>query len=349
MEKWIVLFLAFLLLTGCSVSETLNSSDSGPSPSEATTEADRSLEEIAVNLQAPWAINKVGDEFYISERPGTVAHIDANGRLTRQEVDFHNALSRAAEAGFLGFVLKPDFPESQEAYAYYVYEKDGRSLNKVVVLTLDREIWRETQVLIDSVPTGNVHHGGRLELDEDGTLYATVGDASTPELAQDPASVNGKILRLNDYNEFEIYSMGHRNPQGLAWSEGNLYASEHGQNANDEINKIEEGRNYGWPVIEGTESEEGMEAPFYTTGSAETWAPSGIAVQDGLLYVASLRGAAIQVIDLESGELIDSIDGFGRIRDTYADGDELYFITNNTDGRGNPDHDDDKLYRMTIE
>lgn len=349
MKKWIFPFLILLFLSGCNASDSSNSTDPAQPSSSGSESAENPLTEIAANLEAPWAINKIEDEFFISERPGTVAHIDANGQLTRQEVEFSDALSTAAEAGFLGFVLKPDFPTSQEAYAYYVYEEDGRSLNKVVVLSLDNGVWQETDVLIDSVPTGNVHHGGRLELNEDGTLYATIGDASNPELAQDPASPNGKILRLNDYNEFEIYTMGHRNPQGLAWNNNDMYASEHGQNANDEINKIEEGRNYGWPLIEGNDSEEGLESPFFTTGSADTWAPSGIAIQDDLLYVATLRGEAIQVIDLETGEPINSITGYGRIRDVLSDGEYIYFITNNTDGRGSPAEDDDKLYRMTVE
>ncbi|RNF40458.1 PQQ-dependent sugar dehydrogenase [Planococcus salinus] len=344
MKKWMVSSLFFLMLTGCN---SLGNTE--PSSGGTPENTDNELEEIATNLETPWSINKVGEEFYISERPGTVAHIDADGQLTRQEVAFSDNVSNAAETGFLGFALKSDFSESQEAYAYYVYERDGRSFNKIVVLSLEEGSWQETDVLIDSVPTGNVHHGGRLELDNNGVLFATIGDASHPELAQDPASVNGKILRLNEYNEFQIYSMGHRNPQGLAWSGDDLYASEHGQSADDEINKIEEGQNYGWPLIEGNESEEGLESPFFTTGADETWAPSGIAIQDGLLYVATLRGEAIRVIDLETAEPVDSIDGFGRIRDVLSDGDDLYFITNNTDGRGDPAQDDDKLYRMSVE
>ena len=334
MRKILVPPLSLLLLAGCN--------NAAPNPEEATAP----FEAVATDLEAPWAINKTGDEFYISERPGSVAHIAEDGTMTRQEVNFSDALSGAAEAGFLGFVLKEDFEESQEAYGYYVYERDGDDYNKIVTLLLEGGRWRENRVLLEGIPTGNVHHGGRLELNPDGTLFATIGDASTPELAQDLGSVNGKILKLNTSNEFEIYSHGHRNPQGLVWDEETMYASEHGQSANDEINIIEEGNNYGWPTIEGDESEEGMESPFFTTGSDDTWAPSGIDMHDGSLYVAALRGTAIKVLDPETAEVLDSIEGFGRVRDVYSDGDSLYFISNNTDGRGTPAEGDDKLYKL---
>ncbi|TWT07735.1 PQQ-dependent sugar dehydrogenase [Planococcus sp. CPCC 101016] len=334
MRKILTPSLSLLLLAGCN--------NAAPNPDEATAP----FEEVATGLETPWSINKIGDEFYISERPGTVAYINADGDLMRQEVNFSDSISGAAEAGFLGFVLKQDFEESQEAYGYYVYERDGQDYNKIVTLLLEDGQWQENEVLLEGIPTGNVHHGGRLELDSDGTLFATIGDASTPDLAQDLGSVNGKILRLNASNEFEIYSHGHRNPQGIAWDNDTMYASEHGQSANDEINIIEEGNNYGWPIIEGTESEEGMESPFYTTGSNETWAPSGIATHNDSLYVAALGGTAIKVMDLDNAEVTDSIEGFGRVRDVYSDGDSLYFITNNTDGRGSPADNDDKLYKL---
>jgi glucose/arabinose dehydrogenase len=333
-KKLLSPFLFLIVLAGC------NDAPANPEEANVATEA------IASGLDTPWSINKINDEFYISERPGTVAHISADGKVTHQPVQFSDSLSNAAEAGFLGFVLAQDFEQSRQAYGYYVYEDNGRSFNKIARFEQENGAWRETDVLLEDIPTGSVHHGGRLELDENGVLFATIGDASEPELAQDLASVNGKILRLNERDEFEIYSHGHRNPQGIAWTEDAMYASEHGQSANDEINIIEEGNNYGWPVIEGNATEEGMESPFFTTGSDETWAPSGIAVQDGLLYVAALRGTAVKVIDLETGEVADSYEGFGRVRDVLSDGEDIYFVTNNTDGRGTPSENDDQLYRL---
>ena len=337
MKKFVWPILSVALLAAC------NNAPAKPEEATAPTEA------IAEGLDSPWSINKINDEFYISERPGTVAHVDAEGAVSRQQVNFSDPLSDAAEAGFLGFVLAQDFEESRQAYGYYVYERDGRSFNKIVRLQLEGEAWQETDVLIEGIPTGNVHHGGRLEIDEDGALFATVGDASEPDLAQDLGSVNGKILKLNDSDDFLIYSSGHRNPQGIAWDGEDMYASEHGQSANDEINIINEGDNYGWPTIEGEETAQGLVTPYFTTGSDDTWAPSGLAIQDGLLYIAALRGTAVKVIDLETGEVADSIEGFGRVRDVHSDGQDIYFITNNTDGRGTPSDGDDKLYRLTNE
>lgn len=334
MNKLLFPLFSLIIITGC------NNAPAKPEEATAPTQS------IASSLETPWSINKIKDEFYISERPGTVAYVDADGNVTHQPVEFSDSLSGAAEAGFLGFVLAEDFEDTAHAYGYYVYEQDGNSYNKIARFKLDAGKWIETDVLLEGIPTGNVHHGGRLKIAEDGALYATIGDASEPDLAQDMGSVNGKILRLNENDEFLIYSSGHRNPQGIAWENGTMYASEHGQSANDEINVIEEGNNYGWPLIEGTAEQEGLEPPFYTTGSGDTWAPSGIAVNDGLLYVAALRGTALKVIDLESGEVIDSIEGFGRVRDVYTDGEEVYFITNNTDGRGTPSEGDDKLYML---
>lgn len=214
-------------------------------------------------------------------------------------------------------------------------------------MKLEGDAWSETAILLEDIPTGNVHHGGRLEFDEDGTLFATIGDASDPDLAQDPDAVNGKILKLNESGVFETYTLGHRNPQGIAWHDGDMFVAEHGQSANDEINQIEEGKNYGWPLIEGMETESGLETPLFTTGDDETWAPSGIAAHNGLLYIAALRGTAIKILDLETNELVDSIEGFGRVRDVFSDGEALYFITNNTDGRGTPTEGDDKLYQLS--
>ncbi len=305
-------------------------------------------EKIAVNLIAPWSIDFDGDYFFISERDGTVVKVWDNGKMLREDVLLSSPLAKVAESGLLGFVLKKDFLESHEAYAYYTYDLEGVPVNRIVTLQYDGASWLEKEILLDGIVSGPVHHGGRLALSPEGVLYATIGDGAIPDSAQDTDSFNGKTIRLNEDNSFEIVSIGHRNSQGLAWDErGVLYASEHGQTANDEINKIEEGHNYGWPIIEGTQSGDGMDSPLITSGTGETWAPSGMTFHKGLLYVAALRGEAILVIDPLEAKLIKKIEGFGRIRDVFSDGESLYFITNNTDGRGIPSVGDDVLYRLS--
>ena len=222
------------------------------------------------------------------------------GKLFANKVELEKELSQAAEAGLMGFVLSPDFNESNRAYAFYTYEDQTGRFNRIVSLRLENNVWKEENVLLDKIPSGNFHHGGRIKIGPDGKLYATAGDALQSPLAQDVNSLAGKILRMNldgtipndnPYPNSYVYSYGHRNPQGITWApDGTMYASEHGNRANDEINKIEPGVNYGWPEIEGFEEREGMVTPIFTSGSNNTWAPSGMSYYNGKLYVAALRG-----------------------------------------------------------
>lgn len=361
MKKLIVVSILLLILSGC----TLKKEETKPKQDEVTnspieeviiTQGDSALV-VASNLNIPWSITKHNDTFYITERNGNIVKIE-NEKVTRQQVKLEKRLSDAAEAGLMGFVLTPDFETSNKAFAYYTYEDSSGQFNRIVTLRFIDGVWEEVDVLVDKIPSGRVHHGGRLKIGPDGKLYATTGDALKSFIAQDLKSLGGKILRMNldgsipEDNPFPnsyVYSYGHRNPQGLAWTEDKtMYASEHGNSQNDEINRIEAGKNYGWPIIEGNQSRNDMETPIFTSGNETTWAPSGIAYYDGKLYVATLRGEALKVFDLETGKVRDVISDLGRIRDVLIEGDTLYFITNNTDGRGNPQQQDDKLYQIKI-
>lgn len=362
MKAFIPIIIIAFFITGCSPKQ--------PQPPKVTeqlaetsvyqtieTTANIQLEEIATNLQIPWSIEKVGETFYLSERRGNIVKVE-NGQTERQQVQFEKPLATAQEAGFLGFVLAPDFLQSNEAYGYYTYVDNSGQLNRIVRLKLEENRWTEVEVLLDKIPSGRVHHGGRLKIGPEGMLYATTGDALQSSIAQDVNSLGGKILRLqldgkipsdNPFPNSYVFSYGHRNPQGLAWaSDGTLYASEHGNQANDEINRIEKGENYGWPIIEGTEQSESMIPPLFTSGPNKTWAPSGMAYFNNKLYVAALRGNAILEFNLNTMEQSEVVNNLGRIRDIYIEGDDLYFITNNTDGRGTPFENDDKLYRISL-
>ncbi|WP_425255512.1 PQQ-dependent sugar dehydrogenase [Mammaliicoccus sciuri] len=316
----------------------------------------KGIETVAQGLDTPWSIARSNDVFYLSERPGKIIKIDGN-KKTEQQVDLDKEVSTAAEAGLLGFVLAPDFKDSQEAYAYYTYEDNGQ-FNRIVKLKLENDTWKEEEVLIDKIPSGQYHHGGRLKIGPDDKLYATTGDASDEQNAQDKDTLGGKILRINldgskpkdnPMSNSYVYSYGHRNPQGIVWTpDGLMYASEHGNQANDEINEIKEGHNYGWPVIEGNEENNNMETPIFTSGSDDTWAPSGIAFKDGIIYSAALRGEGIMKFDVEKDEMKKVATKYGRIRDVYIVNNELYFVSNNTDGRGNPSQNDDKMYKVSL-
>ncbi|MDQ0154387.1 glucose/arabinose dehydrogenase [Robertmurraya andreesenii] len=344
------------LLTACT---TGNSNEEIQQvESQETIVTKDSIEVLAENLQVPWSMNKRGDTFYISERTGHIMKV-VGDEQSRQKVVLKKPLATAAEAGLLGFVLAPDFSNTGKAFAYYTYQDDFGQYNRIVTLKLENDVWEEEELLLDKIPSGQYHHGGRLKIGPDGKLYATTGDAATdPVIAQDVKSLGGKILRMeldgsipadNPFANSHVYSFGHRNPQGLAWTEeGLLYESEHGPSAHDEINLLKKGGNYGWPTIIGDEKRAGVESPLFQSGADMTWAPSGMAYHNGKLYVATLRGNAVREFDLETGKTKEVISGLGRIRDVLIEDGILYFVSNNTDGRGTPDKNDDKLYRVEL-
>ena len=163
----------------------------------------------------------------------------------------------------LGIVLDPTFDENHYLYLYYTYSEFLTNYNKVVRFTEKNNRLFDELVLLDKIPGAGIHDGGRIKFGPDGKLYITTGDAANGSLAQDLNSLAGKILRINpdgtmpNDNPFEdspVFSYGHRNPQGLDLNpfSGKLVAAEHGQNAHDEINVVESGKNYGLPIVVGS-------------------------------------------------------------------------------------------------
>jgi glucose/arabinose dehydrogenase len=223
-------------------------------------------------------------------------------------------------------------------------------------------------IIIENIPGGQFHDGGRLAFGPDDLLYVTTGDAGQSDNAQATTSLAGKILRLTDSGDIPAenpftnatYSFGHRNPQGIAWdNQGRLWSSEHGpsgtQTGNDEINLIAVGGNYGWPVIVGNQTKEGMIAPMVESGRSDTWAPGDIAVVNDLVLFTGLRGTALYTARIVGNRLVDltaHFDGeYGRLRVAVVDstGEWLYLTTSNTDGRGSKRAGDDKLIRVSLE
>jgi glucose/arabinose dehydrogenase len=318
---------------------------------------------LAENLEVPWAIDVAEDgRVFFTERPGTIRVIE-NGALLQDPVAFIN-VEQNGESGLLGLALHPDFAENHLLYIYHTYSNGSAVLNKVVMLTERDNQIIESQVVIDGIPAADRNDGGRIRFGPDGMLYIATGDARQQELAQNGGSLAGKILRLNpdgtipEDNPFEgspVYSYGHRNVQGLAWHPvtGDLYASEHGAEGNDEINLIRPGANYGWP-IEVCDAER-FEEPIVCFSPAIAPAGMAFAASDRLGYqddilLAALKAQHLRLIELESGTETNVLTGFGRIRDVVEAPDgSLYLLTSNRDGRAIPDQSDDKILRITGE
>ncbi|MBF0708929.1 PQQ-dependent sugar dehydrogenase [Alkalihalobacillus hwajinpoensis] len=343
------LLCALLLVTACS------SNDPNSSSSDGADEETKIESAYIENLNVPWEIVQTGETFYLTERSGKIAKFDNS--LERQTIQLTKPVHSEGEGGLLGMAIAEDFSQSKVAYLYHTYLEGGNTFNRVVKLKLTEDTWEETDELLANIPGSQFHNGGRLKIGPDGMLYITTGDAGEPELAQDKDSLAGKILRMdlegnvpedNPFNDSYVYSYGHRNPQGLAWNEeGQLFSSEHGQSAHDEINQIEAGNNYGWPVIEGDEIADGMVQPIYHSGD-DTWAPSGMVFQDDKLYVACLRGEEIRSFELKGqGTTVESED-IGRVRSLLLDEDILFAITNNKDGRGDPVKEDDRMVKVRL-
>ncbi|MFB5647162.1 MAG: PQQ-dependent sugar dehydrogenase, partial [Candidatus Nitrosomaritimum yanchengensis] len=331
------------------------------------------VETVADNLDIPWSIAWAPDgTVFFTERSGHLRVIQSGDLL--EEAIFSLDVG-GVEGGLLGVALDPNYKENHFIYLYYTYNDFLSTQNKVVRYVESDLTLSEDKVLIDGIPGGPFHDGGRIEFGPDGKLYITTGDAGNAGLAQDKNSVAGKILRINSdgsipednpFTDSPIYSYGHRNPQGIDWDQfGNLVATEHGPSgwrgvAHDEINLIVPGGNYGWPDIIGEETMDGLISPILQSGD-DTWAPSGAEFYDGdkipqwvgKYFVATLLGNHLHMIDfdLEKNIVISNqklfTGEFGRLRDvkTGPDG-YLYVLTSNQDGRGSPKANDDKIFRI---
>lgn len=372
-----------MLLAGCALLEegvppTGGSAPSPAAPSQAST-ASPAVEAsdfpyrakvLAEGLQLPWELAFAADgRIFFTERPGKLRVIE-NGKV-RETPLLELPSTGLGEGGLLGLALDPKFAENGTAYVYQTYRNGDAVKNRVLRLSIKQDAAAVDSTLLDDIPGSSTHNGGRLKFGPDGLLYITTGDAANRELAQQKDSLAGKILRLapdgsvpgdNPFPGSPVYSWGHRNPQGLAWhpDTGALYSSEHGQSAHDELNLIMPGANYGWPLIQGSETDTRggvvLTPPIAHSGD-KTWAPSGMAFLTqgpwrGQLLVAALSGQQLLHVVPENNGRSASVSGlyreeWGRLRNIVEGPDgTLYILVGNRDGRGSPQENDDKLIAL---
>ncbi|WP_424467118.1 PQQ-dependent sugar dehydrogenase [Pseudoclavibacter helvolus] len=318
---------------------------------------------VTTGLVAPWSVVELetGD-FLVSERDsGQILEVSADGSSANRVVTTIEEVEAGGEGGLLGLALAGTSDDDEQwLYAFYTAASDNRIVRFPVSWEGGLGVGAP-EVIVDGIAKASNHNGGRLAIGPDGYLYASTGDASQTQLSQDQNSLNGKILRMeldgspvadNPFGNL-VYSMGHRNPQGLAFDgAGGLWASEFGQNTWDELNKIEPGGNYGWPAVEGQGSDPAFLNPVlqWPTGEAS---PSGLTFTRDTLFMAGLGGERLWRIAIpEASEATDEalyVDEFGRLRDAVVTSSgTLLVLTNNTDGRGSPRAGDDTLLEFTL-
>ncbi|MGA5796717.1 PQQ-dependent sugar dehydrogenase [Streptomyces cellulosae] len=371
---------ALLLAAGCSSDDgappekDAAASSAAPPPSSPSGKAEETppakgsvsvVRTVATGLDSPWGLAPVGDgDLLVSSRDeATITRIDGEtGKKT--ELGEVPGVAAEGEGGLLGIVLSPDFASDHMIYAYFTSASDNRIVR---MLYNGRKPAGEQLGAPDTVfrgiPKGVIHNGGRIAFGPDRMLYAGTGETGDTGLAQDKKSLGGKILRLtpdgepapgNPFPGSPVYSYGHRNVQGLAWDrQQRLFASEFGQNTWDELNAVAPGDNYGWPEAEGHADEGGFHNPIAQWSTADA-SPSGIAYAEGSVWMAGLRGERLWRIPLKGTEASAKPQAFlegeyGRLRTVVAaGGDRLWLVTSNTDGRGGPEAEDDRVLELKV-
>ncbi|MPV36981.1 PQQ-dependent sugar dehydrogenase [Georgenia subflava] len=308
---------------------------------------------LVTGLHTPWGLALLpdGDALVTERDTGEVLRVTPDGQVRR--LGTVPDVAPGGEGGLLGIAVAPDVAVTGIVFVYLTTAHD----NRVVRMRLTDDSLEPDSVVLDGIPRASNHNGGRLAFGPDGYLYVTTGDAGEPGRAQDPESLGGKILRIdadggvpagNPFAGSPVWSMGHRNVQGIGWdADGRMYASEFGQNTFDELNLIEPGGNYGWPVVEGAGGGETFVDPLHQWSPDEA-SPSGLAVTDDAVYLAALRGESLWRVPLTGDGTVGEperllVGEYGRLRAVEVDGaGALWLLTSNL-SRGEPTPDDDRL------
>lgn len=331
-----------------------------PTGSQPQAPARGKVRLVAKGLEVPWDIDFLpGGDALVTERDTRkLIRIPADGGPLETVMTVPGVVPEG-EGGLLGLAVSPRFARDGRVYVYFSAADDNR------IARIDLASKR-LKIILSGIEKGSNHNGGALAFGPDGKLYVGVGEAGVPDLSQDRSSLNGKILRIetdgspaegNPFRRSPVWSLGHRNVQGLAWDRaGRLWATEFGQNEVDEVNLIRRGRNYGWPVVEGRGDGQAGKytSPVVTWSPTSESSPSGGAIVGDELYVGALAGQRLWRVGLEEDTADDPeslLDGqLGRIRAvaTSPRG-TIWFSTSNRDGRGDPADIDDRVLELGVD
>ncbi len=321
--------------------------------------------QIGADTDIPWGLVTLPDGTILYNRRDAhdIVHLDPATGARTSVGTVPGVDNTDGEGGLLGLAIAPTFGSDHWLYIMHTSPAD----NRIVRIRFDGGTLNTgtEQVLLSGILRNKFHNGGRLRFGPDGKLYASTGDAQNGDNAQNRASLNGKILRLNadgsvpPDNPFGTYvwSYGHRNPQGLAFdSRGRLWEQEFGNAVMDETNLITKGGNYGWPACEGTSGTcgtAGYIAPKHTYPTADG-SCSGIAIVRDVLYVACERGTRMYREVINGSELTNIQSYFtgtyGRLRtvEPAPDGGLWLTTSNNGDKDSIPDNSNEKLFHVTL-
>jgi glucose/arabinose dehydrogenase len=358
------------MLAGCGgESGAFDTTSSGPDPttaspqpsttapsttpsSEAPSGPPRVIGTVARDLEVPWGIGFLPDGSALVTERDSGRVLQVVDRLVT-EVGQIDQTQADGESGLLGLAVSPTYAEDKRVFVYTTTDSD----NRVLRMTFDQGRLGPPTAILTGIPRGFIHDGGRLAFGPDGYLYVSTGETGQGGLAQQEGTPAGKILRItqsgkaapgNPDPDSPVWTLGHRNVQGLAFDDaGHLWASEFGQDAWDELNLIEKGTNYGWPEVEGKGDLPRFRNPQVVWRTSQA-SPSGLAFLDGSLWLASLRGERLWRIDVDGRRARHPADFFvgtyGRMRTVVVAPDgNLWVTTSNRDGRGTPAAQDDRI------
>jgi aldose sugar dehydrogenase len=332
---------------------------------------------VASNLNVPWDMAYGADGWiWFTELSGNIKKMNPDTYEVRQVYAIPDVVLFGFSVGLHSLVLHPDFNTNHYLYVHYTYSTTTSKIVRYEYDVTNNTLINPT-IILGSIPAGISHNGSRMVILND-KLFICLGDTYTNSpTAQNTATVNGKVLRMNLDGSIPadnptagsyMYTLGHRNPQGMCYGNGRLYSSEHGTGANDEINIIEPTRNYGWPTVEGV-CNTAAEITFCTNNNVKepiwSWSPSiapcgidlyqntAIPEWDNSLLLAVLKNKQLIQLKLSADgatitqQNIYLTNTYGRLRDVLVipDG-RIFLCTSNRDYAGSPIAVDDRIIEL---